>query len=401
MLAELGDMGLHVTASRALPAGALPLASLLRARLLLSGLVAIVTLGLLGAWPALAPLFLYFALAGWSEFLGVALRSLGSRGGEALVILALRAGGLVLAALALGAGGGLRRVSWALAASPLPAVALGALLLRGRRGPVAEGAPGVASVLRGSFPLAVNGVLALASLRLEVLALAALRGAREAGLFAAAMKVVEALNMVPAAISAGAMPALAREGLRGDGPVRARTAGSVALAAVPAGAGLLLVAPELAVGVFGASFAEAAAPLRVLAVAVVALFMNSVLLHALLAAGRAGWLPWLTGLRVALALAAALSLVPRFGVLGAAAGFVAAELLMLLLSARACAIARFPVPLLRPLLRACGASLPMAAAVALLGGGLAASVALGALVYAATLAAAWRMAPRLLQEGRP
>jgi hypothetical protein len=58
------------------------------------------------------------------------------------------------------------------------------------------------------------------------------------------------------------------------------------------------------------------------------------------------------------------------------------------------------VPLARPLLRACGASLPMAAAVALLGGGLAASVGLGALVYAATLAAAWRVAPRLLQEGR-
>jgi O-antigen/teichoic acid export membrane protein len=393
-------MGLHVAASRALPAGTLALAPLLRARLLLTGLIAAVALALVGAWPPLTPLFLYFAFAGWSEFLGVALRGLDARGSEAAVILALRAGGLVLAAIAVSAGAGLRGVSWALAVSPLPAVALGAVLLGRLPRPAARPAPSVFSVLRSSFPLAVNGVLALASLRVEVLVLAALRGAREAGLFAAAMKVVEVLNMVPAAVNAGAMPALTREGLRGDGPVRARTAGSVALVAVPAAAGLLIVAPELTVGVFGAEFAPAAAPLRVLAAAVVVLFMNSVLLHALLAAGRAGWLPVLTGVRVVVALCAAFALAPRFGELGAAAGFLGAELVLLLLASRACALARFPVPLARPLLRAGGASLPMAAAVSLLGGGLAASVVLGASVYAATLAAAWRMAPRLLQEGR-
>jgi O-antigen/teichoic acid export membrane protein len=400
ILAEVGDMGLHVAASRALPAGTLALAPLLRARLLLTGLIAAVALALVGAWPPLTPLFLYFAFAGWSEFLGVALRGLDARGSEAAVILALRAGGLVLAAIAVSAGAGLRGVSWALAVSPLPAVALGAVLLGRLPRPAARPAPSVFSVLRSSFPLAVNGVLALASLRVEVLVLAALRGAREAGLFAAAMKVVEVLNMVPAAVNAGAMPALTREGLRGDGPVRARTAGSVALVAVPAAAGLLIVAPELTVGVFGAEFAPAAAPLRVLAAAVVVLFMNSVLLHALLAAGRAGWLPVLTGVRVVVALCAAFALAPRFGELGAAAGFLGAELVLLLLASRACALARFPVPLARPLLRAGGASLPMAAAVSLLGGGLAASVVLGASVYAATLAAAWRMAPRLLQEGR-
>lgn len=400
ILAEAGDLGLHVTASRALVAGELPLEALLRARLALTAVVAALVLALLGVSPSLAPLVQYYALAGWSEFLGVALRGFGARGGEAAVILALRAAGLLLAAIAVSAGGGLSRISWALAISPLPAVALGAWLLARTPRPAVGRRPSVASVLRSSFPLAVNGVLALASLRVEVLALAALRGARDTGLFAAAMKVVEALNMVPAAITAGAMPALTREGLRGDGPVRARTAGSVSLVAVPAAAGLLLVAPELATSVFGAEFAPAAAPLRVLAMAVVVLFMNSVLLHALLAVGRAGWLPVLTGVRVAAALAAALVLVPRFGAIGAAAGFLAAELLMLVLAARACAVARFPVPLARPLLRACGASLPMVAAVALLGGGLAVSVGLGALVYGATLAAAWRVAPRLLQEGR-
>jgi O-antigen/teichoic acid export membrane protein len=399
ILAEAGDLGLQVTASRALVVGELPLASMVRARLVLAGLVLALVAGLLVGWPVLASLVLYFALSGWTEFLGVALRARGAALSEAAVILALRAAGLVLVVAAVLAGGGLWRVSWALAASPLPAVALGAALLARTRARTPAGiavVAGVAAVLRVSFPVAVNGVLALASLRVELFALAAWRGSREAGLFAAAMKIIEVLNMVPAAITAGAMPALAREGLRGEGPVRARTSATVALLAVPAAAGLILVAPELASRLYGAEFASASAPLRVLALSLAVLFMNNVLLHALLAAGRARWMPVLTGIRVAAAAVLALLLVPRLGEQGAAAGFLAAESLLALLASRACGAAGFAVPLAGPLVRALAASLPMVAAVALLGGGLVPSVVLGALVYAVTLALAWRLSPRVI-----
>jgi O-antigen/teichoic acid export membrane protein len=372
---------------------------MVRARLVLAGLVLALVAGLLVGWPVLASLVLYFALSGWTEFLGVALRARGAALSEAAVILALRAAGLVLVVAAVLAGGGLWRVSWALAASPLPAVALGAALLARTRARTPAGiavVAGVAAVLRVSFPVAVNGVLALASLRVELFALAAWRGSREAGLFAAAMKIIEVLNMVPAAITAGAMPALAREGLRGEGPVRARTSATVALLAVPAAAGLILVAPELASRLYGAEFASASAPLRVLALSLAVLFMNNVLLHALLAAGRARWMPVLTGIRVAAAAVLALLLVPRLGEQGAAAGFLAAESLLALLASRACGAAGFAVPLAGPLVRALAASLPMVAAVALLGGGLVPSVVLGALVYAVTLALAWRLSPRVI-----
>jgi O-antigen/teichoic acid export membrane protein len=128
--------------------------------------------------------------------------------------------------------------------------------------------------------------------------------------------------------------------------------------------------------------------------------MNTLLLHSLLAAGRARWMPVLTGIRVAAAALFALVLVPRLGELGAAAGFLASELLLLLLAARACRNARFAVPLARPLLLALAASLPMVAAVALAGAGLVVSVALGALVYAATLGLALRLAPRAMVRER-
>ena len=226
----------------------------------------------------------------------------------------------------------------------------------------------------------MNGGLALLSLRIELLVIFGLRGPRDAGLFGAALKFVESLNAVPAAIAGGAMPALTREGLRGAGLVRGRTASTVALLAVPGALGLGLLAPGLA-SFLGPGYEEAALPLRILAPALVALFMNTVLAATVLA----------------------FVLVPRFGVAGAAVGFLASELLLGALAWRACALARFAVPLAKPLLLAVCASVPMGLAVARFGGKPVAAALLGVLIYGATLAAAWRLAPgrvlRYLDEG--
>jgi O-antigen/teichoic acid export membrane protein len=162
----------------------------------------------------------------------------------------------------------------------------------------------------------------------------------------------------------------------------------VALLAVPAAAGLALLAPG-ALAVLGADYVAAAPALRILAFAVVALFTNVVLLHALIAAGRAAWLPRLTAARVALSCAAALAFIPRWGVVGAAGGVLAAEALLLVLSSRACRTAGFAVPLAAPLGVALAATVPMAVAVTTLDAGTIPSAAAGALVYAATLALAW------------
>jgi O-antigen/teichoic acid export membrane protein len=429
ILAEAGELGLQGTAARALVAETLGLRAMVRAKVVLSAAAAAIAVcvpllaRLLGpaavglappSWRGaleaslasadlLAPLILYFAVAGWSEFLGVALRARGRRLEEGAVLLCLRAAALVAVVAVLQAGGGLRGVAWAHLASTLPPLALGAFLARRAyaQAPAGPDRP-VGEVLRTSWPLAVNGGLALLSLRLELLLVFGLRGPREAGLFGAALKFVESLNAVPAAITAGAMPALTREGLRegggvGVGAVRGRTAATVALLAAPGAAGLALLAPGL-VALLGPGYEAAAAPLRVLAFAVMALFMNTVQLHALIAVGRAHWLPRLTALRVAAALVLALVLVPRWGAVGAAVGFLTAELLLTALAARACVAARFEVPVTTPLAVALGVSLPMALAVRAFGGGPFVSAALGAVTYAATLLAAWRVAPRRLRR---
>ncbi len=396
LLAELAELGLQTLASRALVAGSLSLRALVRVRLLLFGVVGGIAIAGAGSFPVLAPLVLWFALSGWGEFLGVALRSRGHRVAEAVVLLVLRTGGLVAAAAVLWRGAGLVPLSWGLAASTLPALLLGWWLLRGTRGIGKD--EGVATVMREAFPLAVHSGLVLLSPRVEFLVLSLLRADRETGLFLAALRVYEFLNVIPAAVSAGAMPGLTREAIRGRGEVRQRTAWTLAFLAAPAAVGLALVAGPVARLLLGpgydaAAYAGTEAPLRLLALALPALFLNGLLLASLVAASRGPWLPRLTAARVLVAFLMAVPLVTRAGGTGAALGIAIAEWLLLVLAARACRRASFPIALVRPLAWAVAGALPMAIAVFPVREDLRLALPLGAAVQGIVLLAARRAPP--------
>ncbi len=417
LLAEAGELGLSALASRALVARTLSLRSLVVARLALAPLVAAVALASstvvpssrwgVGALdgPSLALLVAWFALSGWGEFIGVALRCRRARRQEALLLVVLRGAALVAAAVALSAGSSLRGVALALAVSPLPAIALGAALLRAApaEGPAADA--GATMVLRESLPLALHGGLLLLSPRVELLVLSWLRAEADPalGFFSVALSVIWFLSMVPTAIAAGAMPALTREALRGEGPVRRRTAATLALAAAPAAVGLVLVAQPVAGALLGAGYAapaysEVAAGLRIMALALPAMFLNALVFAALIAAGRASWLPRLTAARVALAFALAFVLVPAVGGRGAAAGLACAEWALLAGGATACRHASFAIPVVAPIAWAVVACVPMALAVSGVRESLPLAVAVGALSWAATLAAVLRLRPGLARE---
>jgi O-antigen/teichoic acid export membrane protein len=241
----------------------------------------------------------------------------------------------------------------------------------------------------------VYGGLLLLSPRVEFLVLRWTRGDYETGLFLTALNVLWPLSLVPSAVASGAMPALTREALAGGGLVRRRTAATLALFAAPAAVGLMIVAPALVPFVFGADFAPAAVWLRIMALALIPMFINGLVSWAIIAADKAALLPRLVAARIAAAFVLALILVPRFGATGAAVGFVIAEVLLLAIGLRACSAARFAVPVARAILAALVASVPMALAVSGVSDNLLLALAVGLVTYAATLAAAWRLAPGL------
>jgi O-antigen/teichoic acid export membrane protein len=185
--------------------------------------------------------------------------------------------------------------------------------------------------------------------------------------------------------------------------VRERTAWTLAFLAAPAAVGLALVAGPVARVLLGpgydaAAYAGTEAPLRLLALALPALFLNGLLLASLVAASRGPWLPRLTALRVLVALALALPLVTRAGGTGAALGIVIAEWLLLVLAARACRRAAFPIELLRPLAWAVAGALPMALAVFPAREDLTIALPLGAAVQGAVLLSARRLSARKLSQ---
>ena len=217
LLAELAEFGLQATATRALVAGTFSLRALARARLVTSALLAGAALVALpasqagpgwlsGAVPILVPLLLFFVLAGWGEFLGVALRCRGARVEEALLLLVLRGGSLAGAAVAILGGAGLVGIAWGQAISPVPALALGSWLLARRVAPVHGANAGVGSVLRAALPMAAHGGLQMLSPRVEFLVLSVLAGDRETGVFLAALRVFEFLGMVPNAVARARCP---------------------------------------------------------------------------------------------------------------------------------------------------------------------------------------------------
>ncbi len=394
IVADLSDLGLQLAATRALVARTLGLGDLVRARSILTTGVLLVCAG---AWlfsPALGLLTLFFVLSNWCEFSGVALRVRGRRIQEALLLACLRAACLVAVAVA---GQDLLRICWAQTLSTLLPLALAAWLVRRAYRPEARPAPTApVSVLRSAVPLGLNNLLALASLRLELMLLPAFRSDLETGLFAAALRVIEFLVSIPAAVAAGAMPFLTREALGGGNAVRRRTAYTTVLLAVPAAAGLGLVASDLALFV-DPRYLGAAGPLRILALAVVPLFLNGILSYALVAAGSGQILPRLTAWRLTSAGLCALALIPAFGPVGAAAGFVASETILLALMQRSCRRAGFGLPLGAPLGLAVALTIPMALVVGLAPLAFVARCGLGVGVYGLTIALACSASRRLRQ----
>ena len=145
-------------------------------------------------------------------------------------------------------------------------------------------------------------------------------------------------------------------------------------------------------------YEPAGALLRLLAASLPAAFLNALVAGALIAAGRAAWLPRLTAGRVVLALALAFALVPRFGATGAAAGLVCAEWSLLAAGRFACRRAGFPVPAAAAIGWGLAACVPMALAVSSVRASLPLALGLGGLTWIATLAAAALLAPSRVRQ---
>lgn len=281
-------------------------------------------------------------------------------------------------------------------------VFLAALRRLGHVGPARYRHDVALPVLRDSWQLVANALLAMIVFNFDLIALRFFRDSTAVGWYSSGYALVSFLSNLGVTFAYSVLPALARLGTGQPGE-RALYQLSLSVSAaltLPLAVGGALLAPGLIMLVYGAGFEPAAAPLALLLVSVPLTWIRLVCQMALVSRGLQREVLAATAIGSAAAVVLDLALIPRYGMLGAAAATVAAEVLRTVLLQRTATRAGLDMPGPARFWRAALAALVMAVAVWMARElPVLAAVGVGAVVYAAVmlLAGAVRLRPFALR----
>ena len=276
----------------------------------------------------------------FGEFFGYTFRGLQRVELDAALTLSTRVLTVAIGLWLLGAGLGLAGVALAYLAGSAAGAVGGWLWLRHRffTPTLSFRLHAWSRVVQRAAPLGAAIVLSIAYTRTAVFVLDALDGPDAVGAYGVAMKLTEPLAILPAALLAAVFPAVVGRRTAGD-PAgdRLRSVSTMMLAAC----GVLVAAAGVAAGpwlidlLYGAQYAEAVTPFQILAVAVLFTFVNYALTHFVIAHDLHRRYLAYTATVFVLNLVLCLTLVPRFGPVGAAWSVVLSEAVLLMFCWRA------------------------------------------------------------------
>lgn len=311
--------------------------------LLIKSLLALLVLGLLALGLHLSgrPLGLVLTVAlaqalwGLAELGFAGLNALEAMGQEAWIKTVARLAALLAAGGLLWAGAG----PWGLVAGVGLANLLALLLALGvLRRRVAFTLRLEAGFLRRLFcdglPLALSGVFIVFYSRLDMVLLEVMgRSFGEIGWYAAAVRVVDGVGILPGLVAAAFLPVLASlAGRQPEQLARLYRQGLrlLLLLGLPAGLGLFMVRAPLTELVFGPAYAPTAQVFAWLAPNLALIFVNYLQLTVLTALGRQRLGALATAGALVVNVALNLWWIPTHGILGAAAATLATEVVLLL-----------------------------------------------------------------------
>jgi len=252
--------------------------------------------------------------------------------------LALRLAGKValigLGGLALWAGWHLLGLTLAYVAAAAVTLALGLRLAR-RFGTFTWGWAGAEAWRLGAtiWPVAVAFLLAFAARRVAPLAVALLRGETEAGFFGAAARILEALDLVPAAFAAALFPVLASSDPAGERFRRAlaQSVRGLLIVSLPLAMVLHSGAGPLVTLFYGTAYLPAVPALQLLGWSMPFGFLTVFFLFVFLALDRPRLLLGLTAAGLGVSLLLTPALVARWGAAGGGLGVLLTEGVLALL----------------------------------------------------------------------
>jgi O-antigen/teichoic acid export membrane protein len=273
-----------------------------------------------------AILVLNQVVTGPAEILAAAHRGRERMGRVALVMFLTRTGLVVTGLVAILAGAGILTFAWIAVAWSVPAV----VLLR-------PGLPGRLSLrhpkrsLRIALPIGLGAVFWTVYFRMDVVLLAYLKGAAEAGLYAAPFLLVEAVLLLQGPLLAAAFPVFARDDSAFDATWRAVS--RILLATGPILAALLIVEGDGILDfLLGAEYAGGGRTLALLAATIPISFVAAPRLALLVARNRERTYATIMAAGAGANLVLDLFLIPRYGAEGAATATLATEVLVTVLA---------------------------------------------------------------------
>lgn len=188
------------------------------------------------------------------------------------------------------------------------------------------------SLLVAGLPLGLALGINELYLRADQLVISLSRSLEEVGWYGLAFRVVELSATLPGTLLVSLFPVLSAQVAARDPRVRdtlQRGFDVLVAAGAPLALGGLVLAGPIVAAVAGSAFAGAADPLRILLFAAALMFVNGLLGYALIARDRQRDTLWLNVTALTVNLALTVALVPRYGVVAAAATAVVSEVVIL------------------------------------------------------------------------
>lgn len=187
-----------------------------------------------------------------------------------------------------------------------------------------------ARLIAEALPFGLLAVLSIIYFRSDMLMLQSMRGSTEVGLYAAAYKILEAVLMVPLALSMVVLPVLSEALGKGNTALAQRTVGStvkyLAFLSVPIATILTLQSDQVIALLYPMpAYVGSVVGLRILAWTVVAVFVSGATSTLIASSGAPSVNTWIAGFMAALNVGLNFLLIPQWGLVGAAAATVVTE----------------------------------------------------------------------------
>jgi O-antigen/teichoic acid export membrane protein len=220
--------------------------------------------------------------------------------------------------------------------------------------------------LRITTPFAVTSTMFVLLTYLDSVMIQAFKGDRDTGLYGIAYRILLALALFPTVYTESLTRSLSYLAAH-DRPkmetVYSRAVTHLVIMALPLAAGGAILSRQLIVAMFGLSYADAAPALAILLVTLLMVFPGYVNVMTAYALGLEGWLARILPIVAGANAVANLGLIPAFGLKGAAAATLGAEVLFIAMATTRLAREGLRPGPFAPLAKACGAAAVMAAVV--------------------------------------